>query len=62
MNSEGKTLVHQKQLKESGFNFNCFTDVYKAKNGNTYKLCYDVGYKELDLTKEVLIVDRQDYM
>lgn len=59
LNPTGKTKTSRKKLNTLGFNFDYFTGIYQAKNGNTYNFCYDYGYLILD-EDEVLIVKREN--
>lgn len=57
----GKTTVRKEILVAEMFNFNFFTHIYRAKNGNTYFFCYEYGYMPVDGNK-ILIVNWQGYM
>ena len=61
LNPTGKTTVVKTQLLEKGFNFNCFTNIYQTKTGNTYYFCYDFGYLEFKPGIYTL-VKRQKYV
>ena len=61
INPQGKSTLRKEYLISQGYNFKYFTNVYRAKNGNTYYFCYDVGMMEVDKT-HVCIVNWQDYM
>lgn len=58
---KGKTTLRREVLQLAGFNFDHFTHLYRAKNGNTYHFCYDYDYLLLEDGK-VLIVNWQPYM
>lgn len=57
----GKTTVRKEILTTENFNFNFFTHIYRAKNGNTYYFCYEYGYMSVDDGK-IVIVNWQGYM
>jgi len=57
----GKTTVEKSFLLRLGFNFSFYTNHFISKSGNTYTLCYDYGYMEIDNDK-VLIINRQPFM
>lgn len=40
--------ANRDKLLQLGFHFKYFTQLYVAKNGNTYQYCYDYGYRELE--------------
>jgi predicted nucleic acid-binding Zn ribbon protein len=59
LNPTGKTKIHRKTLLDMGFNFNYFTNMYRAKNGNTYYFCFDQGYLGIDDRFMALVVNNQ---
>ena len=61
LNPAGKGKVHREKMAKKGFNFNYFTNVYRAKNGNVYYFCYDQGYRKIEGDYMVL-VQRQAYV
>jgi YHS domain-containing protein len=48
LNPEGKITVSGKKLRDLGFNFDYFTNIYRTRNGNEYYFCYEQGYIKLD--------------
>ena len=48
LNQGEKTKVRKQTLVEKGFNFEYFTSIYVAKNGNIYKYIYDEGYRDFE--------------
>jgi len=62
LSPEGKTTIRKTFLEKLGFNFNYHTHTYTTVNNNTYKLCYEFGYLEVDDGKKILIVNEQPYM
>lgn len=47
-NTEGKTKISRKKLKDLGFDFSLITSIYTTKTNNTYFFVYDQGYMPLD--------------
>lgn len=47
------------KLSEQGFIFRYITEIYIARNGNTYHYCYDFGYRQLE-NGWVLIVRKKE--
>ncbi len=62
LSPEGKTTVRKEYLEKSDFDFKYHTHTYTTTHNNTYKLCYEYGYLELDDGIKVLIVNEQPYM
>jgi hypothetical protein len=60
LNPLKKSISRVENLKDSGFNFQFFTSVYKTSAGNIYYFCYEYGYQVLPEGK-ILIINRQDY-
>lgn len=54
LNTNGKTKVTRSRLLCEGFDFNYYTSIYETQKGNTYKLCYDEGY--LNLNDETVLL------
>ena len=44
VNPSGRTSVPKSFLEEQGFDFQCFTGMYKTKKGQEYFLVYDQAY------------------
>lgn len=51
--------ANRDKLSEMGFIFRYITEVYTARNGNTYHYCYDHGYRQLE-NGWVLIVRKKE--
>ena len=49
-----KNIVERQKMEENGFDFNCFTALYKTRKGDDYRLVYDYAYKIID--DNVLII------
>jgi len=60
-NISGQSQIKTKILIEEGFDFNYFTHIWTAKNGNLYYFCYEFGFRNLNDGKYMLIM-WQDYM
>ena len=60
LNYNGKTKVPATKLKEKGFDFSYFTNLYKTKEGSVYHYCYEQGYLALDKDYYLLVV-RPDF-
>lgn len=58
LNPEGKTTVSGKKLRDLGFNFDYFTNIYCTRNGNEYRFVYEQGYLKLD--KDFFTLVRRD--
>jgi hypothetical protein len=61
LNPNGKSKVHQDVLREKGFKFNYFTNIYSTKSGKDYFFCYDQGMLEID-NGYYALVEKQDYV
>jgi predicted nucleic acid-binding Zn ribbon protein len=51
--------INKDKLLEKGFQFKYLTNIYKAKNGNTYFYCYEYGYLPLE-NNWYLVVRREE--
>ncbi|MFZ5973290.1 MAG: hypothetical protein ACOYXA_17030 [Bacteroidota bacterium] len=60
LNVTGKSKVPGSKLKEKGFDFSYFTNLYKTKEGSVYHFCYEQGYLALDKDYYLLVV-RSDF-
>lgn len=60
LNTTGKTRVSGSKLKEKGFDFGYFTNLYKTREGSVYHYCYDQGYLALEKDYYLLVV-RSDF-
>ena len=56
VNPSGKTSASKKYLEELGFNFSCFTSIYKTRKGRIYHLVYDQAYSIGDNDRVTLVV------
>lgn len=59
-NPSGKTTVTKGYLVEQGFDFSCFTSIYKTRKGRIYHLVYDQAYSIDDNDKVTLVVFHRD--
>ena len=60
LNPSGRTYVAKKTLEELGFDFNCFTGVYKTRKGKDYYLVYDQAFSFDDDERVSLVVFYSD--
>ena len=60
VNPAGRTSVPKRYLDELGFDFDCFTSVYKTKKGKEYYLVYDQAYCVDDQERVQLVVFYRD--
>ena len=44
LNPSGRVYVVKKTLEELGFDFDCFTGIYKTKKGKEFRLVYDQAF------------------
>jgi hypothetical protein len=56
LNITGKSRVSGSKLKEKGFDFQYFTNLYKTKDGATYFYCYEQGYLPIENDFYLLVV------
>ena len=56
VNPYGKTSASKKYLEELGFDFSCFTSIYKTRKGRIYHLVYDQAYSIGDNDRVTLVV------
>jgi hypothetical protein len=49
------------EMKNEGYNFKYFTNMYETKKGLSYYFCYDYGYFLLN-DEETMIVKRKEYV
>jgi hypothetical protein len=56
LNTAGKTRVSGSKLKEKGFDFQYFTNLYKTKDGSVYYYCYEQGYLPIENDFYLLVV------
>ncbi len=60
LNTTGKTRISGTKLKEKGFDFQYFTNLYKTKDGAVYYYCYEQGYLPIENDFYLLVV-KQDF-
>jgi hypothetical protein len=48
LNPEGKVKVNRKLMLDRGFDFQCFTGIYKTEKNTCYYFCYEMGYLLLE--------------
>lgn len=60
VNPYGRKLVSKRSLEELGFDFNCYTSVYKTRKGKEYYLVYDQAYSFDDPENLTLLVFYRD--
>jgi predicted nucleic acid-binding Zn ribbon protein len=58
LNPDGKITVTGKRLRDLGYNFDYFTNIYRTRNGNEYFFTYEQGYIKLD--KDFYTLVRRD--
>jgi len=58
LNSEGKTTATKNDLQKKGYRFDYFTYTCTSRNSKVNNFCYDLGYREQENNKVVLV--RQD--
>lgn len=59
LNPEGKTKVSRKELQAQGFDFQCFTSIYKTEKNACYYFCYEMGYLLLAQEYVLLVKKKQ---
>ena len=64
LNPTGHSTIRKSFLEEHGYNFNYFTNVFRATSGRIYYFCYNVGLAEVSstLVPKVNLVNWQAYM
>lgn len=60
VNPAGKKSVPKEYLEELGFDFSCFTSIYKTRKGRVYFLVYDQAYYIDEQDNVCLIAFYQD--
>jgi hypothetical protein len=58
LSAEGKTTATMSDLQKKGYRFDYFTYTTTARNNKVNNFCYDLGYREQDNNKVVIV--RQD--
>lgn len=48
LNPEDKAKVPGKKLRDRGFDFGYFTNIYTTQKGSVYYFCYEYGYLPID--------------
>ena len=61
-NQSGQSQIKKELLLKEGFDFNLFTNIWKAKNGNVYFFCYEFGFRDLKDNGKYMLIMWQDYM
>jgi hypothetical protein len=56
LNTTGKTKVSTSRLRENGFDFRYFTNLYKTQDGAVYHYCYEQGYLAIENDFYLLVV------
>lgn len=59
LNPEGKAKVTRKALLARGFDFQCFTGIYKTEKNACYYFCYEMGYLLLEHDNILLVKKKQ---
>lgn len=60
LNPYGRTSVPKNYLEAQGFDFQCFTGIYKTKKGKDYFLVYDQAYSVDEEDRVQLVVFYRD--
>ena len=60
VNPYGRLSVPKRYLEELGFDFNCFTGIYKTKKGREYYLVYDQAFSYDEDDRMSLVVFYRD--
>ena len=60
LNPSGKTKTTREKMLVKGFDFDYFTSIYQAQNGNTYHFCYEYGYLLLDNDEVLLVKNKKE--
>ena len=60
LSPEGKAKVSRKELLAQGFDFQCFTSIYKTEKQACYYFCYEMGYLLLE-HDYVLLVRKKSF-
>ena len=60
VNPHGRKTVSKKYLEDLGFDFSCFTSVYKTRKGKEYYLVYDQAYSFDEQETVTLVVFYRD--
>lgn len=59
LNPKGKAKVSRKELLARGFDFQCFTGIYKTEKHACYYFCYEMGYLLLEQDYVLLVKKKQ---
>ncbi len=59
--ANGKTKVHYNKLRDSGFKFSYFTNIYQTQSGKSYNFCYEQGILNLG-NNYYVIVKRKEFV
>jgi hypothetical protein len=58
LNPDGKAKVNRKEMLAQGFDFQCFTGIYRTEKNTCYYFCYEMGYLLLE-HEHVLLVKKK---
>lgn len=60
----GKATVRKSVLDSMGYDYDIFSSLFMANNGNLYYLCYDYGFSPIVQkgVERALIITRQNYV
>ena len=61
-NLSGQSQIKKEILINEGFDFDYFTHIWEAKNGNVYFFCYEFGFRDLNENEKYMLIMWQDYM
>ena len=61
LNPYGKSKAHRDLLREKGYKFNYFTNIYTTKSGKVYHFCYEQGMLEID-NGYFALVEKKEYV
>ena len=59
LNPDGKAKVSRKEMLTRGFDFQCFTGIYKTEKNACYYFCYEMGYLLLEHEYVLLVKKKQ---
>lgn len=59
LNPDGKAKVNRKEMLAQGFDFQCFTGIYRTEKNACYYFCYEMGYLLLEHEHVLLVKKKQ---